>query len=220
MRKLIITLAIMTTLLAQSQERRVSLEMGTSTSGVFINQEFQNMLTSTNTYLRNNTSITAGIGYQLDATRNISFKTGLILEQKTHEVYGTTFTTDINGLPTETSFENKLNTNYIIIPAMIKGVAGDRAKAFINLGPFLGVQIMTDVETKVGDLVINTAEVNSSIIDLGVTYGLGGSFAVNENIDLSLEYRRNAGVVNQASEPFLLNTFSYNVLLGVYVKIH
>ncbi len=174
-----------------------------------------------NDFLNNEQSIgfSAGLAFQYDFTRLMSFRTNISYERK-----GTTQrmkASDANGNPIAELTAHS-NFDYITIPLLARFTYGDNISFFVNVGPYFGYLLKQEDIIEAYGTYPKTEKDNTdnfNKLDLGISSGLGVNFPILDNLSISLELRNNLGLKDLSALPVIngggIKVNSINLLVGV-----
>ncbi|MCX2738531.1 porin family protein [Pontibacter anaerobius] len=163
---------------------------------------------------------TAGVSFTYGITDALSLHSGLLYERKSTR-FKLHYVDPTGTTPSTTKAHS--NFDYLVLPVLARVTYGNKAKFYINAGPYLGYLIQqVDKAKAVSSTTFSNIE-HYNRLDLGLTAGLGAGMPINNNSMLTLELRQNLGLYNisKASESVNsdMKTRSTNLLLGIAYTI-
>lgn len=109
------------------------------------------------------------------------------------------------------------NYQYLSIPVLLKYDFGDNHSFFINGGPFLGYLLKSQLSNDYDNSSTDTTDDNKKM-DFGLTFGIGKTFKLNNNQEITVEIRDNLGLSNTSNIDVVDNgsikTNSLNLICG------
>jgi len=161
------------------------------------------MISSNLSIAQNALRYSGGISLFYQLNNYISLGTGAYLEKKGFET-GALPMTDINGIMIG-KFQAHFEFNYMTVPLILRISSKGPFQIFANAGTYFG-KLLQEKEWTTGAGVndrtyYNTSRFNS--FDLGIIFGIGVNYALNDRLLLNLEGRLNQGItsVSDVSSP-------------------
>lgn len=109
------------------------------------------------------------------------------------------------------------NYQYLSIPVLLKYDFGDNDSFYINGGPFLGYLLKSQLSNDYDNSSTDTTDDNKKM-DFGLTFGIGKTFKLNSNQEITVEIRDNLGLSNTSKIGVVDNgsikTNSLNLICG------
>ncbi len=143
---------------------------------------------------------------------NLSIKTNLNYERKSFNTQN--FGTDEFGF-VNNEVEITTNFDYLSFPILVKYEFGNSKKFFVNSGPFLGFLLST--KSKADGFPDSDSTSLNKKLDLGISFGIGKKFNLNDKNNLNIEIRENLGLINISDVEVIDNgtikTNSLNLIL-------
>lgn len=165
---------------------------------------------------------TGGFFLQYNFSNLFSLRTNLALERKGSS--NTSQVTDQNGNIMD-DMTLHFNFNYLVLPILTRASFGQRAKFFIDAGPYLGYLLKNTAVLK-GENYETTRSHDDSLYkkaDFGLSTGAGVSIPLNKNISLSFEARNSLGLTNVSAVPVIadgsIKMNSLNLLVGLVFQL-
>jgi len=160
----------------------------------------------------------AGLSFQYNTRKILSFHTGILFDQK-----GTVFkaqlidsTGNLQGKVTTNS-----NMNYLTVPLLVRASFGKHITYFVNAGPYFSYMLQHVDITRGKDIETfrNSPAYTEKRFDAGISAGIGAKFPLKENISLTCEARNSLGLTDISNTPVINNgkilTNSASLLIGI-----
>lgn len=119
------------------------------------------------------------------------------------------------------------NLDYLTIPMLLRASFGNKAKFYINAGPYAGFLLSYTIVFRDGNKPSKSSN-NLSLMnrfDTGLTSGIGVMIPIKTKISFSAEIRNNLGLFNIAGTPTLYfpdgvaKTISTNLIISAVYKL-
>jgi len=164
-----------------------------------------------------------GINVEYLIKEKLSLKLDLNYERKSQKADNTLEIFDDNGSSKVYNFTSKKNYDYLVLPIMIKYTFTNRNSFFINVGPYIGYLLKSNITNDLGNIdglnnePFETTKYNNKT-DFGLSVGLGKNFELKENNSIFIEIRENLGLTNTSKNTVMGNgtvkTNSLNLIIG------
>ena len=159
-----------------------------------------------------------GITFEYTLKNNFSVITGINYEKK-NTINENSNTLDSNGNVLGNAVI-KEKFDYLNLPILLK--INFNNSFFLNGGPYISYLLSseTEIDSSVSETVSNIDSTDRfKKVDLGLSFGIGKGFKLNEKNNLNFEIRYNLGVTNISDVPVINNgkikTNSMNLLMGL-----
>jgi outer membrane protein with beta-barrel domain len=149
-----------------------------------------------------------GVSFEYSLKENLSLKTNLNYERKSFVGVKT-----IGFIPVEIKVTS--NFDYLSFPILIEYDFGNSQKLFVNGGPFIG--FLLSGKSKAGGFPTNDLTSLNKKLDIGLSFGIGKKFYLNDKNNLNVEIRENLGLINISDVEVIndgsIKTNSLNLIL-------
>ncbi|TGD59406.1 porin family protein [Flavobacterium humi] len=143
-------------------------------------------------------SYLTGVSLEYFLKDNLSLKGNLNYERKTaaKTFYLTSVYMDPSdpAFSTNRSFKQKLNYDYLVLPLLVNYYVNGKKDLYISGGCFTGYLLKSTIASK-GYRDEDTTDLDTKI-DMGLVFGLGKKFKLNDKNEIGVELRENLGLVN------------------------
>ena len=162
-------------------------------------------------------SYLAGFSFEYFIKDNLSINSNLNFEQKLANENGYVYLTDEYGYTDVVKADTKIKYNYLVLPVYASYYFGTKNDFYVNGGAFVGFLINSKMTSKKFNDSTDTTDLNKTT-DLGLVFGFGKLFKLNEKNNLKVELRENLGMVNTSDVKVYNNgtikTNSINLILN------
>lgn len=156
-----------------------------------------------------------GVNFEYQIREKLSLKLELNYERKSQKAENIIENQEPDVFPSFYNYTSKKNSDYLVLPIMVKYSFADHNSFYVNGGPFVGYLLKSNLEQ---DLYANGSGKESQTIvttdsnkrtDFGLSIGIGKNFKLSEKSSIFIEIRENLG---------LAKTNKYDVWDGGNVK--
>eukprot|EP00388_Colpodella_angusta_P001231 GDKJ01003999.1.p1 GENE.GDKJ01003999.1~~GDKJ01003999.1.p1 ORF type:complete len:217 (+),score=-5.27 GDKJ01003999.1:266-916(+) len=158
----------------------------------------------------------AGITFEYQLKDKLSLVTGINYDRKSasQKLY-----TEIIENPEDPGFAGKVKicfrNQFITVPVYVKYDFGTNNSFYLNGGAFISYILKSELSNDYDDTKLDQTDALKSI-DYGLVFGLGKTFKLKNNNEITLEIRENLGLANIAknSNDGDIRTNSLNLVCG------
>lgn len=158
-----------------------------------------------------------GFSFEYFIKENLSINSNLNFEQKLTKESGEVYLTDQFGYTEVVTTDTRIKYNYIILPVYTSFYFGTKKDFYINGGVFIGYLLNSKITSKRFNDKTDTTDSNKKT-DVGLVFGFGKLFKLNEKNSLKIEVRENLGLVNTSDVEVYndgaIKTNSINLILN------
>ena len=193
-------------------KKSISFEFGPSFTNV---RSINNFFDYYDIDIKTSINSVVGVRFEYSFTKWFSYNIGLLYDRKgyNYEYY----LTDVDGVFNNQYITGRVQYNYLTLPITTRFKLGNKHKLVHTIGGYGSYLINTYHLSTFGK---DDNKSGTNIFDLGLVFGLGGEFILNDKLKLNVEVRNNLGLNNiyYGSENKTLNN-SLMIIMGIGYKL-